>query len=353
MNEKFTPKQLLSMTMPFVLAKLVLRAVAILISAGLLALGISLAMSRPALGITLVLITLLASSTIYFVIVRLFGYIVRVGHIAVLTETIKTGSLPENQISYGTSKVKERIASAFVFFAINKLVDRAVWQLQGRIGVAATFLFGIPGMGKIAAFVQTFVKMALKFVDECCVAWIFYGPEEQSAWKGALDGVVIYAQNWKKILKEALKTTVIFLLLAFGIGIILVLIFSAILDILVSFWGFLVLFLSVLIAFAIKNAFLDSYIMIRTLVPFLEVAPDTEIRVDLYSKFSGMSEAFRTLTDRAREDSNGEFMTPPMAATNPNVPPRGSASLKDIFCGECGTKNPSGTAFCGECGSKL
>jgi len=282
------------------------------------------------------------------------GYGVRVGHIAVLTETIKTGVLPENQVVYGKTKVVERIGTAATFFILNKLVDRAVQQLQRAVRGAASLLGAMPGMIKLVKFAETVVKVALKYVDECCIAWIFYGPPEQSAWKGALDGVTIYAQSWKKVLGSAVKTALIVMLLTTGIGLLIFIIFSALLsNALSGWWTFFALVTGAVFAFIIKQVFIDSWIMIRMLLTFLEVAPSTELRIDMYGKLSSMSPAFRDLTNRAQSEIQGDPFATPAAAPVGNVAPGPGVGSGTIFCGQCGAKNPAGTRFCGECGHQV
>jgi len=356
-TRRFTPRELLSRTMPFVWAKLFLRLLATGISVGIFALGIWMSGRFPAAGLVLVIIALVSASAIYFILVRIVGFGVRVGHIAVLTETIKTGQLPANQIAYGKQRVVERIGTAATFFVINKLVDRAVQQLQRGLASAASMLGAIPGMAKLVAFANTVLKVALKYVDECCIAWIFYGPPSQSAWKGALDGVTIYAQNWKRVLGGAVKTALMVILLTFGLFVIIALIFSAIIGSAFDggIWTLLALVIGFLVALAIKQAFIDSWVMIRMLVTFLEVAPTTELRVDIYNRLSNMSPAFRTMTTRAQAEIGNAPLgaaAPVSATASRPATPRPAAGAQ-VFCGQCGTRNPAGTAFCGECGQRV
>lgn len=79
---------------------------------------------------------------------------------------------------------------------MDKLVAGAVKQVQRGIGKAADFLDFIPGLSAVAGLAQYFVELSLGYVDECCLGYTFY-QEDESAFKSAADGVVIYAQNWK------------------------------------------------------------------------------------------------------------------------------------------------------------
>ena len=347
-QKKFKPKQLWNKTMPFVWAKLMIRLVAIAIGAVILGAGLWIFTINDAVGVIAIFIGFGMSIAVYGFIIRVFGYAIRVGHIAVLVEAIKTGQMPKNQIAYGKEKVVANFATAGAFFVLNRLVDNAVKQLQRGLGSIASIFGSLPGMGSVVKFGQKVLKIALKFVDDCCIGWIFYNEGNgETATKRAVDGVVIYAQNWKAILGNALKTAIMVVILTSVIGF-LMLIVAAILVSVINFtesvWGILAFFLGLMLTFAIKRAFIDSWVMIRVLHTYMEVAPTTEIRFDVYGRLSGMSRSFRKMCDQARSEipTSG-----PVTAAAP-VGAGGRA-----FCGECGAKNTSGAGFCGDCGQKM
>ncbi|GHU79624.1 hypothetical protein FACS1894191_2850 [Clostridia bacterium] len=45
------------------------------------------------------------------------GYMLKAGHIAVITEAVVTGQVPSDQIAYGKQRVTERFATSNVYFA--------------------------------------------------------------------------------------------------------------------------------------------------------------------------------------------------------------------------------------------
>ncbi|MCL2396934.1 MAG: zinc ribbon domain-containing protein [Defluviitaleaceae bacterium] len=343
-HTKFKPKELWGKTMPFVWAKLMLRLVAILIGAIILGISIWIFTINAAVGFFAVVIGLSMAVGIYSFIVNIFGYAIRVGHVAVLAETIKTGKLPENQLVYGKDKVVSKIGTAAAFFALNRLVDRGVQELQRGLGSIAGMLGGLPGMGGAVKIGQKILGKALKYVDECCLGWIFYNyDKEQSATKGAIDGIVIYVQNWKPILGNAVKTTFMAMAATLGIGLVLVLVFVGLLGFLGGgVWGVLAFFLGLMVAMAVKRAFIDSWVMIRMLSTYMDVAPGTQIRFDVYGALSGQSRAFKKLCGMAQDEISA-------APTRSAAP----APSKPVFCGECGASNVPGAGFCGECGAKV
>ena len=191
-----TSKQLFSGTMPFMLAKLALGAVTVVLSVVLFAILMTLGWLFGEGGMLVTFcIWLAGTGVIRFAVMHYMGYLVKAGHIAVIAETCRTGHIPANQVSYGKGKVTERFVTANVYFAVDKLVTGAVKQIQWVIDKAIT------GAAKF------FVDISLGYIDECCLGWTFYHME-QGAFQSAADGVVIYAQNWKTLLKSAAMTMV-------------------------------------------------------------------------------------------------------------------------------------------------
>ncbi len=374
-----TAKKLFSGTMPFVVAKLALGGLTVLASVILLAIlmGIGWLFGDGGIGVALI-IWIIAVGVIRFALMHYMGYMVKAGHIAVIAEAMKTGSIPNNQVEYGKNLVKERFATSNIYFGVDKLVTNAVKQIQRVLDKAGNALDFIPGMDALTGVAKFFVEISLGYIDECCFGWTFYN-KEQGACKSAADGVVIYAQNWKVLLKNAaktmLKTILLMVVMVLVIFIPVGLIFK-----LLDWSGFAAFLLACLIAWVVKFALLDSYLMIQMMTTYMEVAPKTVITFDLYSKLCTMSASFKELFQKGQKEAPAQeaanvagadvAMAGTMVAGTGNVAqavPEGqtdsvmpqqteqqaAVAQKPIFCGQCGTKNAAGTKFCGSCGAQL
>jgi len=295
-------------------------------------------------------IWLILTVTVNFILTRYVGYLVRVGHIAVVSEAVTTGQIPEHQIAYGKEKVKEQFLTANAFFVINRLVDRAVKQLQGVLGSVVGLLGAVPGLGLLLSFGKMVVGIALKYIDDCCIGYIFY-KKDQGAFKSATDGVVIYAQNWKKLLKSAFKTGMIVVLLTTLFFVVAWIVLGLLVHLLPTghIGTFIAFVIGFLIAIVIKRAFVDSYMMVQMMVAYMEEAPTTVVSFDLYGKFSKMSRSFRRLFSKAEEEGPINA-PPPVVQTTADV---SEAPAPAAFCGSCGEANTGNAAFCGKCGAKL
>ena len=288
-------------TMKFVWLKLALGAVMILFS--LLTLAICLLIGSIGEGGGMVIafwIWLILVCGVYVWINRYVGYMLKAGHVAMVTTAVTTGTLPENQLEAAKQMVKERFATANVYFVVDRLVTGAVNQLQKGLQKIDNLLGGIPGVSVIVSFAQMFVRIALGYIDECCLGYTFLH-KEQSAFKSAADGVVIYFQNWKKLLKDAAITTLIVLGVSLLAWLLPFVIFAAILGAFGVHWIF-AFFIALMFAAVIRSAFVDSYMMVKMMVSYMEVAPSTQITFDLYDKLCKLSGKFKSLFNKGQEE---------------------------------------------------
>lgn len=165
----------------------------------------------------------------------------------------------------------------------------------------------IPGIKALTQILNMFVDIILNYLDECIMAYIFLN-EGQSVWKSAADGVVLYAQNWKTILKTGGKI-LIFLIVFFLVSF---LIFNGIfagifngIDSLESGLGMPIAWaLTVAFVLVLKWAILDSIIMIYMMTSYLKVAYGAQPSYDLYGKLQGMSKKFKELFGKSQEAQN-------------------------------------------------
>ncbi len=317
---------------------------------------------------------------IYKLAMYYVGYMLKAGHVAVIATAVTTGQLPADQFAYGKQMVASRFAAANVYFVVDKLVSGAVHQLQKIVGKIGGLLDAVPGMSSITSILQTFIGIALGYVDECCLGYCFINQNE-GAFKASCDGVVIYFQNAKRLLKDAAITTLVVILATIAAWVIPFVAFWAIFRALN--WNLFAAFLlAMLVAIVIKAAFIDSYMMVKMMVSYMEVAPSTQITYDLYDKLCGLSSKFRELFGKAKAEgpvnvqpamANASYAQPVMANAAPNyqqtapvqnvapaqdpAPAQGMAPMQNPapapkFCPACG-QPVNGGKFCNHCGAQL
>ena len=219
---------------------------------------------------------------------------------AVIAEITSTGKVPDNQVEYGKQIVKERFATSNVYFAIDNLVSGAVRQINGGIDKIGNMLDFIPGLDSVAGIAKFFVNISLGYVNECCLGYSFLKKDE-GVFKSSADGVVIYAQNWKKLLKDAAKTMLTVVIALSAVTLVCFIVLGLLFRLL--HWSGLVAFaLSVFIAMAIKFSFIDSFVMVKMMSSYMEVVPTTKISYDLYQDLCKLSQKFTELFKKVQEE---------------------------------------------------
>jgi hypothetical protein len=76
-------------------------------------------------------------------------------------------------------------------------------------------------------------------------------------------------------------------------------------------------------ALAVKFAFIDSFILVRTMVAYMGVAPETVITLDIYGKQSGISSKFKELWGKGREEQGRREILRLLRRAHANVKLRG------------------------------
>lgn len=357
-----TGREIFMKTLPFCWAKLGLGILNILICALLFAIlmGISLLFASESVTGIMLIIWIALVGGVNFVINHYFGYMLKAGHVAVIARTFKEGRVPDNCISVGKNMVTERFGTANAYFAIDKLVSGAVKQLQRALGRLTDSLIGaLPGADTVKSATNFFLDISLGYIDECCLSYTFY-KSEQNAYKSACDGVVIYAQNWKTLLKNAAMTAVTVIVSLIVVTLVAFIIFGALFRLL-GWSGFVAFVLSLMMAWTVKYAFIDSWIMVKMMHGYMQVAPATVITFDLYTKLCNLSVKFKEMF-RKSEVSHTAVSQPTLSAGTMPIPkdnPTGESDIqpdsnsKPRFCPECGTSLKVGVAFCGNCGRRM
>ena len=288
-------------TMGFCWLKLVLGFVDLLIGAILfgIVMGIAALTGSGGVGAVLLFIWIGVWGAIHWILKHYVSYLLKAGHVAAIAQSFKDSAIPVNPVATGKNMVKERFATSNVYFIIDKLVAGAVKQLQRVFGKVTGLLGNLPGGDTLRKIGNMFIEISLGYVDECCLGYTFYHPE-QNAYKSAADGVVVYAQNWKQLLKDAAITTFVVIL---TIVVVTLLSFVAIGGLFrLMDWNIIVaVILSLAVSFVIKRAFIDSWIMVKMMCSYFSAAEKTVITYDLYGKLCGYSSKFKELYKKGDE----------------------------------------------------
>lgn len=226
-------------------------------------------------------------------------YILKAGHIAVLTELIVHGKLKDetNQVKYGKDIVTARFGEVNVMFVLDSLIGGVVKSFNRTLNWIADLL-PIPGLESIVGVAGKIVDKATTYIDETIFSYNLARGDE-NVWRSSQEGLVYYAQNWKPVL----KTAVYALLLQYALNVVLFIcclgpayLVGAIMP---SIGGWAVVF-AVLFALNISSAVLHPLFLTMVALTFHRTVQNQAINPELDKTLGSVSEKFRDLAQRAK-----------------------------------------------------
>jgi hypothetical protein len=242
-------------------------------------------------------------------------YIVKAGHIAVMVHLIDGHDVPDgqDQIAYARDVVTHRFAEANVLFVVDQLVKGAIRAITGLIGGIAAFL-PIPGLSGLVSFVNTVIRLSLTYVDEIILGYNIR-INSSSPFETARQGVVLYAQNGKTMVKNAVWLSVIMWGVSFVIFLLMLAPAGAILFLMpgqLAGWAFV---LAIVFAWAFKAAFIEPFAIACLMQVYFKVIEGQTPNPDWDWKLAEVSSKFRDLKDKARAPFGGSRWTEPTPST--------------------------------------
>lgn len=228
-------------------------------------------------------------------------YIVKAGHIAVMVHLIDGRDVPDgkNQITYARQEVTARFAEANVLFVLDQLVKGVIRVLTGLLGGIAGFL-PILGLDTLMRFVNTVIRIALTYVDEIILGYnIRIG--SSTPFETARQGVVLYAQNGKTMLKNAVWLALFMWLLTFVVFLVMLAPAGAILYAMpgqLAGWAFV---LAIVFAWAVKAALIEPFGIAALMSVYFKVIEGQTPNREWDERLSNASKQFRELKERALE----------------------------------------------------
>ena len=264
---------------------------------------------------------------VFYVVAHYGGYLLTAGQVAMITEGVATGELPEDTYEAGKRAVKDRFATASVYYGLWSVTKAITSEVSAGMNAIARGIDGDNSTGPasvIAAIISAVVSVVLEYLNYCSLGWVFLH-SEQSAFKSTCDGAVVYFQNWKTLMRNSAKViaiTIVSLALMggafFGVAYLVLGSIEPLTTVLSQIdatatledgsavpAGTSLVVLCAVIALVlwsgIHGAFVKPYILVSVMRRYIEAGRADTPQVDVYEKLSGMSKGFRKALDRAGE----------------------------------------------------
>lgn len=243
---------------------------------------------------------LLVSGVLYWARQYLL-YLVKAAHIAVLVELLDGREIPggKGQIQFGRELVQKRFGATSVLFGLHQLV-RGILRTFHRVTVSIAEFLPIPGLEPVVKIFDAIIRTSLGSLDQVILAQIFRRGADD-AWATSRDSVVLYAQSYKGILKNAVFLTFIVWGLTLALFLIVAVPLAALVAFVPALAGFWTFALAAVVAFCLKAALIDPF----TVTALLQVyAKETEGKAPdptWTARLEKISSKFVELVQKARD----------------------------------------------------
>ena len=226
-------------------------------------------------------------------------YVVKAGHIAVLVRLLDGEQVPDGQgqIAYATGVVKARFAETSVLFAVDQLVKGVLGAIIGIVQ-GITSLLPIPGLQNVVGLIRAFLRIAIGFVDEVILAYAIR-TNATNPWASAQTALVLYAQNYQVMLKNAAWLTLITYGLAFVVFLVMLAPAALVVYLIPGGWSAGGFIFALIFAWAVKAALIEPFAIACLMDVYFRTiagqAPDREWD----ERLTSVSRKFNELKERA------------------------------------------------------
>lgn len=260
------------------------------------------------LGVIIFLVAVIGIAPLYNLAYRYVFFLIKAAHIAVISELLVNGDLPDgtNQLQWGKQRVTERFGEANVMFVVDELVNGVVNAFTRTVYSVARMLPG-DTLDALVKVLNVVIRFAMSYIDEAILARSFYKDTDENVWENARDGIVLYAMSWKPILMNAVALMII----SYIPFIVVFLLFSAPVGALISFFASaqaagIALIATLVLAWLVKVAIGDSFAMAAMIATYHRETQDLTPDPNMTARLDSLSDKFTELKERAMQSFKGK-----------------------------------------------
>ena len=128
------------------------------------------------------------------------SYVFKAGQIAMMTEGVSKGKMPEDVYGAGKKVVKERFATVAGYYAATSVIKGIFNQLGNAITSVGKAVGGDTG-NAVGSTISAAIQTVVEYLCNCCLGWVFYRKDEKAT-KATLEGAVIFFKHGKTLAKN-------------------------------------------------------------------------------------------------------------------------------------------------------
>lgn len=193
-------KQIYKATLCFSIRRVLWDLLALLVWAGVMALGFFIAEKAADKGLIGLAIGGVIGLIALVFFLRWLSYKYKAGQIAMMTKGITEGELPQDVMGEGQKIVQERFATVAAFFAVTRVIKAIFNQLGRGISAAGRAIGGDTG-GTAGDVVSSVIQVIVSYLCDCCLGWVFYR-KDVKATKATCEGAVLFFKHGKTFFKN-------------------------------------------------------------------------------------------------------------------------------------------------------
>lgn len=229
-------------------------------------------------------------------------YLLRAGHVAVITEIIVREKLPEgvSQTQWGSDKVKAYFKEISVLALIDQMI-KGIIRVLNRTLFNVLNVLPIPGTDGAKKAIQKVVDFSLTYIDESILAYTFK-TENENVYDAAQSGIILYCQAWKSLLRNAVALTVLCYAFTIASAIVFLIPLGGLALLLPETWAFAkfaLFILALFLGFSLKWILFDPIACTATILTFLKETEGMTPDPAWEQRIATVSEKFRELKQKA------------------------------------------------------
>ncbi len=261
---------------------------------------------------------------IWRMVLRYVLYLLKLGHIAVITELITTNKIANGEkgmFQYGKDIIVDRFKEVNVLFGLDLLIEGVVRAFNRTLDWIAR-LIPIPGLDGVAKVVNTIVYAMTTYIDETIFSYNL-ARGDTNPWRAGRDGLVYYAQNVREILKTSIGIVILEYVLTLVAWIVMLAPAFALAYFIPGRTAGFVFFASILFAWNIRMAFLKPLFLIMIMTKFHVCVKGQAIDPTWDGRLSQVSKKFDKIKQGAVKwaRDHGEPEPAPVSPAAPPAPP--------------------------------